>query len=500
MDHGPDLELSLLEGMDEDLLRRLYDANVRSRSELGRRLATPESRQELAHELGISTRRLNVLHYLNFILPEERAEMQLDLDRRVKEETETHRHDIRELRRWAVVTLAIVVGVALVLTGLVVISNRRAAQDQSAVQEKRLRELEQTVSSLAPLGRARAEEQILGELNVLGPAPGWNAPRPWTQKTDEEMTRLLGKSPDATPARAVSLLLFRLSELEQARWDSISPLGRAQEAAQLLTEFPPPTEVHSVWDAAAVVLRTRLRGRAAGLAPADKVTPPLTAADTWGWTAGDFLTCEELLARLEALPLRPSSMAQWSETLIQIRQAADQGRDKRMGLPEQNARDYWLRRAELEYGVVAILLGRGDLFPYHSSAPRAFLQERELYVTASMDRAPVTARPALAWLALECEEALQLADWLSNRGTAATAGGKKTWIEALDAVEKERSAGGLTPTPTLNVALARASSSSGDGGDPWTAARTRYEAGLRPLLMVTRAGARARLAPSHASP
>ncbi|HYV51221.1 MAG TPA: hypothetical protein VE910_04905 [Dongiaceae bacterium] len=500
MDHGPDLELSLLEGMDEDLLRRFYEANLRTRSELGQRLATPESRQELAHELRISPRRLHVLHYLNFLMPEERAEMQLDLERRVRDHAEDSHRDIREVRRLAVITLAILIGVTLVLSGLVFISNHQAARDQSAVQEKRLRELEQTVSSLAPLGRARAEEQILGELNVLGPAPGWNAPRPWTQKTDEEMTRLLGKTPDATPARAVSLLLFRLTDLEQARWDSLPPLGRAQAAAQLLTEFPPPTEVHSVWDAAAVVLRTRLRGRAAGLAPADKVTPPLSAADTWGWTSGDFLTCEELLARLEALPLRPSSMTQWSETLMQIRQAADQGRDKRVGLPEQNARDYWLRRAELEYGVVAVLLGRTDLFPYHSSAPRAFLQDREQYVTAVLDRAPVTAKPALAWLALECEEAVELADWLVTRGTAATAGGKKNWIEALDAVEKERAAAGLTPGPTLSVALARASSASGEGGDPWTASRTRYEAGLRPLLMVTRAGARARLAPSHASP
>ena len=500
MDHGPDLELSLLEGMDEDLLRRLYEANIRTRAELAHRLAAPESRKALAHELGISPRRLHVLHYLNFLLPEERAEMQLDLDRRFREHTETTDRELRSVRRLGLITLALLVGVSLVLSGLVFISNRRAARDQSAVQEKRLKDLEQTVSSLAPLGRSRAEEQILGELNVLGPAPGWNPPRAWTQKTDEEMTRLLGKTPDATPARAVSLLLFRLSDLEQARWDSISPLGRAQAAAQLLTEFPPPTEVHSVWDAAAVVLRTRLRGRAAGLAPADKVTPPLSAADTWGWTAGEFLTCEELLARLEALPLKPSSLAQWSETLMQIRQAADQGRDKRVGLPEQNARDYWLRRAELEYGVVAILLGRSDLFPYHSSAPRAFLAEREQFVNAAMDRAPVTARPGLAWLAVECEEALQLADWLSTRGTAATAGGKKNWIEALDAVEKERASGGLTPGPTLNAALARAASSSGEGGDPWTASRTRYEAGLRPLLMVTRAGALARLQASHASP
>ena len=40
---------------------------------------------------------------------------------------------------------------------------------------------------------------------------------------------------------------------------------------------------------------------------------------------------------------------------------------------------------------------------------------------------------------------------------------------------------------------------NGAGVDPWIAARTRYEAGLRPLLMITRAGARVRLGANHAS-
>ena len=314
------------------------------------------------------------------------------------------------------------------------------------------------------------------------------------------MARLLGKSNESMPARAVSLLLFRISEMEDARWDSISPVGRAQSAAQLLSEFPPPQTVGSPWDAAAVVLRTRLRDRAAGLAPSESAMPPLSAADMWGWTSGDFLTCEELLARLEALPLRPSSLDAWSQSLVQIRQAADQGRDKRAGLPEQSARDYWLRRAELEFAVAAILLGRADLLPYHSATPRDFIVERKQYVNAAIDRAPVTAKAPLAWLVLECEEAIQLTDWLSTRGTAVTAGGKRVWIEALDAVEKERGAAGLVPGPAVNVALARAASLSGENGDPWTATRTRHEAGLRPLLMVTRAGARARLVAARTSP
>jgi hypothetical protein len=500
MEDGHDLELSLLEGMDEDLLRRIYDLGIRSRGELGKRMARAEGRQELARELGIPVRRVHALHYLNFLLPEERAEQFLDLEPRFRERTAALEQDLRDARRLIVITLIAVVTAALLLTAYLVFSNRTASSAQNAGTDKRIGELEQTVAALAPLGRAHAEDQILGELNVLGPAPGWNPPRPWSQQKDDEMTRLLGKSPESMPARAVSLLLFRLSEMEDARWDSISPLGRAQAAAQLLTEFPAPQTIGSVWDAAAVVLRTRLRGRAAGLAPSETTMPPMNAADMWGWTAGDFLTCEELLARLEALPLRPSSLDTWSQTLVQIRQAADQGRDKRAGLPEQSARDYWLRRAELEYAVAAVLLGRADLLPYHSAAPRDFIEERKQYVNAAIDRAPVTAKAPLAWLTLECEEAVQLTDWLASRGTAVTAGGKRVWVEALDAVEKERGAPGLTPGPAVNVALARAASLSGENGDPWTAARTRHEAGLRPLLMVTRAGARARLVAARPSP
>ncbi|HET9233784.1 MAG TPA: hypothetical protein VFP10_06570 [Candidatus Eisenbacteria bacterium] len=500
MDHSPDLELSLLEGMDEDLLKRLHDSGIRSRGELGQLLAGPESRRDLARKLRLPDRRLEVLYYLNFLLPEERAEMQLDLDQIVREEIETKSQDIRELRRLVLVTLATVVVAAVIMSGVLFISNRRASQTQSAALEKRLRSLEQTMTTLAPLGRAHAEDRIMAELNVLGPAPGWNAPRPWTQTTNEAMTQMLGRDQATMPARAVSLLLFRLNELEQAPWDSVGPIERARSAAELLAEFPPPAEVRSAWDAAAVVLRTRLRGRAAGLAPADKAPPLFSAADSWGWTAGEFLECEDLLARLEALPLKPSSLDEWSRSLVLLRQAADRGRDKRAGLPEQSARDYWLRRSELEYGVVAILLGRTDLFPYHSSPPRAFLEERERYVTAALERAPSTAKPALAWLALECAEAVQLADWLAVRGTAATAGGRKNWIDALDAVEKERKTAGLTAGPLINLAVARAASASGDAGDPWIASRTRHEAGLRPLLMTTRAGVQARAASAHATP
>ena len=45
-----DFELSMLEGMDEALLRRLYDAGIRSREDLEARISTPSDRHRLARE------------------------------------------------------------------------------------------------------------------------------------------------------------------------------------------------------------------------------------------------------------------------------------------------------------------------------------------------------------------------------------------------------------------------------------------------------------------
>lgn len=491
MDDGSGIELSLLEGMDEGLLERLLAAGIRSRSELGPRIATPELRQSLARELGVSARRLQILHRLNFLLPEERAERELDLERRVRDGAAESAREIRRLRRWGILSLLGVVGLAILVL-LVAMSQRAAEWSKRAALETKIRELETSVAALEPIGRAYAEERVLGDLATLGPAPGWVAPKAWTARSHEQITRLLGNGASAMPPRAVSLLLWRISDLEQAPVDSLSPLDRAKGAAVLLDEFPAPDKVETVWDAAAVLLRTRLRGRALGLSPAHGESPLLRAASAWEWTSPGYVTCEELLAGLESMPVEDDALPLWSRSLLQIRDAAEVARQDRAGLPEAFARDYWLRRAELEYAVTGALLGRTHLLPYNTSSPRAFLETRRRYLAGALQNAPGAARPGLAWLSVEYEEALRLVEWLAVSGDPDALRGASCWVEALSAVEARRRPSGLAPGAAVEAALARAAAASGEPGSAWTAGRTRLEAGWRPLLMETRAGARER--------
>ncbi len=81
MDDASGLELSLLEGMDEDLLARLYGAGVRTRRDLESRIAGDEERGSLARRIGVPEERLAALHFLNFLPPETRAERMLALER-----------------------------------------------------------------------------------------------------------------------------------------------------------------------------------------------------------------------------------------------------------------------------------------------------------------------------------------------------------------------------------------------------------------------------------
>ena len=194
------------------------------------------------------------------------------------------------------------------------------------------------------------------------------------------------------------------------------------------------------------------------------------------------------------MAIRQEALDVWSQTLLQIRDAAEIAKQDRAGLPAAYARDYWLRRSELEYAVTAALLGRSHLLPYNASSPRAFLEVRKAYLAGALEKAVPAAKPGLAWLLVEYDEGLRLADWLAlseNRGAGSGAG---SWVEALDGVEKRRQPSGLQPGAEVEAALRRAVLLSGEGSACWTASRTRLEGGLRPLLMETRAGARGQLA------
>ncbi len=494
MDDASGLELSLLEGMDEDLLARLYGAGVRTRRDLESRIASDEHRGPLARRIGVPEERLAALHYLNFLPPETRAGRVLALERGQSERFAALDSGLRRVRRMVAGALfgavALVVAVVVLRPGTAGRIGSGAASPDSLTA--RVARLERDVARLRPLALAQSEARLMETLVGLGPAPGWAGPLGWTLEDDEQLASLLGGDDDALRERAASILLTRLALLENAPLDSLGPAARAREAAEIASSFPSPDGVTGAWDAAGVLLRQRLRARSLGLAPPDQDAPAGLAAAAWSWTAPGFLAAEEYLVRAESLPVRENALPVWSETLIELRQAADMGRDARRDRPEAWARDYWLRRAELEYVVAAAALARANLLPYHEASPSEFLLQRRGYLSAVLVRAPAEASAPLRWLLAEYEEAERLLDWMRANPAKLPAAQGKRWVQALEALEAERAHDGLTADPELTArveeALAASGAASPDG--VWNAPRTHWEAGLRPLLMVTRAEAR----------
>ncbi len=490
MNEPTGIDLALIEGLDEELLARLHRAGVRSRDELGRRLATRDARRDLARDLDVSVRRLEAIHYLNFLLPEERAERILDLERRVEDR---HDHLVIEVRQVWRALIGLGVGLAAILV-LAVVFLRGGAPERTPGAEPLAGEvdaLRAQVEALKPMALGDAENRFLSGLAGLGPAPGWNGPLTWTLADSRGLVLLLGKGDTAQAEHAVSLALARLTEIENAPPESLGPAERARRAAALVADFRPFRRIDTMWDAAGILVRERLRSRALGLAPPDSISPPPAAATPWAWTSPGFLTAEELTSRLESLPLRESALPVWFEFLGEMRKIAERARKDMGGKPEASARDYWVRRAELELAVSAAVLGRKDLSPYRDLSPRDFLIQRRTYLANVVLHAPAGARAPLDWLWVQYDEADQLLDWLdANRSRIASAEGKP-WVEAMEVVEAERARDGMVAGAGLTASVRRALAASGVGGttDPWAAGRTRWEAGLSPLLMVTRARA-----------
>ncbi len=504
MDEASGFELSLLEGMDEGLLTRLHRAGVRTREELGARIVSVEGRRALASEVGVSVRRLEVLHHLNYLLPEDRAAKVLELERRLDDRFDYLSREVRNAWRLA---LGLGLAIVLLVVGAVVLLRPPSGVGggSAAVLDSVLTRLhtdEARIAALTPLATHESEGRLAQAISALGPAPGWNGPLAWSASDSRELSLLLGPDEKAFPERAVSLALVQLGEVENAPLDSLGPGARARRAASLLADFPSPGDPVDAWSAAAVLVRERLRSRALGLAPADTSAPALAAADPWPWTSPGFLTAEELIARLESLPVSPDAFPVWTETLVQLRNAADAGQTALAGRPQALARDYWIRRAELELAVVGALLGRGDLLPYHQSAPRDFLIQRRTFLANATEHAPGAARAPLLWLWVRYDEGADLLAWLEAHPETRAAVRGKTWVQALEAVEEERNRGSLAPDPQVASTVRRALAASGVGkvADPWSAARTRWEAGLAPLLMIVRAAARTRPGASPTAP
>lgn len=484
MDDTPGIELSILEGMDEALLAQLHRAGIHTRAELEKRLATRDGRRTLSRDAGIASRRLEVLYHLNFLLPEEQVERTLAIERRFLDRCEHVNQEIRQV--WRAMTGVAIAVLAGLLLAFVFLRPSGKPSPREEADARRLSELEERVAALAPVGIRHAEARTLSGVAELGPAPGWNGPLSWTPEIHREVQTLLGTGEETLPCRAVSLALLRLADLENASNDTLTWADRARAAADLVRGFPVVRAPATPWDRAAVLLRTRCRSRSLGLAPLDRESPNVMSAAGWSWTDPGFLTSEEMLSRLEALPLTQEALPVWSESLIQIRSAADAARDNLGDTDAAFARDVWIRRAELEAAVVAAILGNGNLLPYHRQSPRDFLRQRRGFLESAIDRAPSRARGSLEWLAVEYEEADRLLDWLENAGDAAR-GPYSSWMAAMLGIEELRMASGLAPGPEVER---RIRERLPENADPWTSATVRWEAGLRPLLMETRGGIR----------
>ncbi len=496
-------ELSLLEGMDESLLARLFRADIRTREQLEARMTSQESRIRLAEELGVSNRRVEVLHHLNFLMPEERADQLLELERRLEDKSDYTSREVKLIWR-----SIMVLGLAIIAAALLAVAFLRPQAPQTVTvpvqadnpaagtvtvqldeaAARRLTELEARLKTLEPLIGSQAEGALLEAVGRLGPAPDWNAGAMWTEEEHKHLITLLGTGDAAMPPRAISLTLLKLSDLERTPLAALGPYERAQRAAALAAEFPELGGLSDVWDAAAVLLSTRLRSRALGLAPAPDGQLASVAAAPWPWTHPGFLTCEDFTARLEALPIGEEMVKVWSETLVQIRDAADDARADLGTRPEAQARHYWLRRSEMEFAVVCAMLGRSNMLPYHELSPDAFLRQRKDFLLTSWSKAPITARAPLAWLALEHEEALRLVDWLNKNAVLRDQTHGKPWVDAVLSVESLRADDFDEPGGYVFNRLKEALAASGtpNGGNPWIEARTQLEAAHRPLLIETR--------------
>jgi len=489
MEHDPGLQISLLEGMDEDLLLRLHDQGIASREELQEQLVDPERRRALAERIRVPVLRLEAIHHLNFVLPEERVARLFRLERRLSERTEEERRERRILWRavFGLAAAVLALAVLILVLGRTPSAEPGSARSETSDLREAMDRLEERVAALQPLARGQAEDDLLEALRGLGPAPGWPGPLDWTEEDHRRFRQVVGDDETSASPLAVSVALARLHEIEGPGGAAADVMTRATQAAAMLDDFPPVGDPRTMWDAAAALLRLRIQSRSLGGAPLDASPAGGFTSVPWPWTAPGFVRAEMLLARVEALPIRPDAYTVWSETVAAMRREVDGARDALGGRPEAHAREYWIRRAEMEIAVVAALLGKPDLLPYHGHSPRAFLAQRRSFLEKSIDRAPAAAQGPLSWLRIEYEEARRLVEWLDGAPGAREAAAGKWWAEALLTVAARRHAAGSVPAEGLEPLVAAALRDSGEpSAQPWRARRLRYEAGLRPLFIGTR--------------
>lgn len=508
MNDSSGIQLALLEGMDESLLFRLYDRNIRTRSELEKLLATPEKRKELSERLQVSLARLEAIHHLNFLLPEERVGRLFDLEKALHSGVAEAKAENRGVKRLLGLLTVVTLGLAGAL-GYLWYQNQNAVpvtpQNNIATQtpkeepprradpvtesnlEAELAEMKIRLDALAPLAGDVARANLHEALSHLGPSPGWNGPLKWSERDHLHLATNLGDDPTTEREKAVSLALSRLSAVENQNLTGPDFLNTALAAAGFVQEFPEVDKTESIWDAAARSVRLRLYSRALGLAPLQDLDLEATAETPWSWTAGGYIQAELLLARLESLPIQEEALPLWFETLAALKESANVGRDALAKSSEAWAREYWLLRADLELMVVATALGKTSLAPYYTGTPAAFLAKREAYLRRVLSRSPGEVHGPFQWLSLEFEEAKNLMAWLEANQEDNPALGKP-WAQAIAALEgpfnQQRTKESVSVGPKVGIALMTCG--LGQAEEPLGHARAKWEAGLRPLLIETR--------------
>ena len=481
------IELALLEGMDEHLLARLYQAGIRSRQDLAKAMETRRARAQLSADSGVSRERIEALHHLNFLLPEVRAGRFLALEEQVQNDGKSLRKLVTQSRN---LTLALgILAASALVVALAALFSEPSSPPRLETEVNALRsqvnDMSRRVELLTPVARIQVESELASALKELGPAPGWYGPISWDEERQRSVS-ILGGSPEDQRLKAVGLALKKLKDAEASGSDAGAVDVGAARAALTASEFPGPEVVEDIWDMAAVLLKLRLNSRSLGKGASDEFNVAHLQLAPWSWTAPGFLQCEALVTRLESLPVQEDLFRLWNDTLGPLRQSANVARDKLGDRPEAWAREYWILRAELEMAVTAALLGRSTMRPYDGQSPRLFLQDRQRYLNRALGAAPASAKTPLAWLALEYTEAVMLESWVSQNPEVQSQVSGLNWVDALTVVEKQRSSGASTVQPVEDALLKSLAYSSLEPGSVPADERTRWEAGLRPLLMTTR--------------
>jgi hypothetical protein len=484
----PGIKLAFLEGMSETLLLALKDAGITTQEELQAQSETPDARKALAAQLGVPQLTLDSLHYLNFVPPEERASRLLRHETMLRTELSDAKNSLRRLR----VMVWISLGVAMVAILLAAAIPWKTKTDLAYSKERGLA-LEDSLffiaSQLERLGPVMREQNIVrlaAATEMILPAPGWNGPIEWSSGDHESLVWSLGGSQEDQKLLGVSLALRRLAALEGVQSLTRLPGDKAQEAAALFRDFPALNSPQDAWDLAAAAIRLRFASRALGLVTVEDQNMQVLVSAAGFWQGHPFAPCEALVLSLEQLPMSQKAIPLWIDALGELRHRANLARDERGDHPQVWAREYWILRGELEFGVMTSALGAKDLGEWFGGSPKEFLQDRTRYLERAQEAAPAQAQASLAWLRVEYEEALALAYWLEQHPQELSFLNNAPWFAALAKLEGIRTA--LQVSEVLSDLIKRALEVEGyRGSQNFLHPRLVWEASFKPLLMETRA-------------